>query len=173
MSAEDVVASFNSSVKLDMEEGNRQSESTRSRQTWFVAIAGFAILNSRQLWEAILTRELRPGEFVLMAIPWLVAAVAAVWTHYLGGLHDIARHKFFLNKIAELDLLYGATKERRPNPVMWKAVINDDTEALRPLRKEADSYVARVNRSERIALGGIAAGFVWTIAIPLILTICG
>ena len=172
MSVESIVESFVSGVKLDMEQGRRLAESTRARQVWFVAIAGFALLNSPKIWEGILARPLRPGEYLLMALPWLVASIAALCTHYLGDLHEIKRHKYFTNRLAELDLFLEATREGEIDPLTWKQLVNDETEAMKPLKQDADAFASKVNRSERIAFASIAAGLAWTVILPAILQGC-
>jgi len=172
MSVESIVESFVSGVKLDMEQGRRLAESTRARQVWFVAIAGFALLNSPKIWEGILDRPLTPGHYLLMGLPWLVAAIAAVSAHYLGDLHEIRRHKYYVNRLAELDLFLEATREGEIDPPKWKQLVNDNTEAIRPLKKEADDFALKVNRTERVAFASIGAGLAWTVIVPAILRAC-
>jgi hypothetical protein len=169
MSVESIVESFVSGVKLDMEQGRRLAESTSARQVWFLAIAGFALLNSPMLWEGILDRPLTAGEYLLMAAPWIIAAIAAVCTHYVGDLHEIKRHNYFVNRLAELDLFLEATREGKIDPSKWRQLVNDDTEGIRPLKKDADASAAKVNRTERLAFTSIAAGLAWTVIVPAIL----
>lgn len=168
MTATDVIQSLISAVKLDMELNFKLTKSTRGRQLWLVAIAGFALLNSPRFSEAVSARPLVGLDYVIISIPWLLAAVFAVNGHYQCDQVDIRRHRYYLNKLAELDLFLEATEEGEIDPSKWKALINDNTEAIKPLKIEADSSATNLNRIEIVALAGIILGMSWTVIFPVL-----
>lgn len=166
---EALIDRYISTTKLEMEQGQRLSESTRTRQVWFVAISGFALLNARILWEGMFHRQLYGIEYLILALPWLISALFAVRTHYLCDQYDIISGKFYLNKIAELYLFQDYTKHGAIDAQKWEDLVWDRTENLKLLKKDVDAFGPKLNRSERIAFGGIGFGFFWAIVMPFII----
>jgi hypothetical protein len=64
-------------VQVEIE--TRKAE--RSRLVWYVAIAGYVLVNAPSSWRILLGHELQPSELLWLSAPWTAAALLGLLAH--------------------------------------------------------------------------------------------
>ncbi len=156
-------------------EGTREiAESTRlsakTRLVWFVAISGFAVLNGKKLWDSI-----APGEFiglalVMLSLPWVLAAIFAVITHFIIDEAMVKDDNYYLKKLALIDLHMESIEHGDADPNEMSEIINDTHSDLEDAKKASDVWGNAARWLERITFIFVVLGFVWSMIGPFLLS---
>lgn len=99
--------------------------SAKSRLVWFVAIAGFAILNGQVLWDELGREHFDGILLALLAAPWVLCALLAVIAHFVIDEAKVKDDEYFVKKLAAIELHLESEREGDPDPHNMVAIIND------------------------------------------------
>jgi hypothetical protein len=169
MGSQEVVASY---ARLFVESRKMVAEirsSARTRLVWFVAVAGFAFLNGPPFWSAIASRTFAGTDLVLLALPWAMSALLAVVTHFFVDEAAVKDDRYFVQKLAMVDLHLEAIKEGEDDPLEMLQIIDGTHTDLKKPKAAAERYACWARWLERITFALLVLGFIWSLAIPLVL----
>jgi len=169
MNTEKVVESYLRVFSGTREIAESTRGSARSRLVWFVAIAGFAILNGKPLWDELGRTHFRGIVLGLLALPWVLSALFAVITHFIIDEAKVRDDDYFLRKIAAIELHLEREKAKDAKPENMLAIINDTHPELKEASVQNSLWSNRARRLERITFILLIAGFLWSLVGPFIL----
>ena len=140
-----------------------------SRLVWYVAIAGYAILNAPTLWATLAGHELKPASLVLLSLPWVLSTLASVVAHWFAGEIALKDDLFFITKLAMIDLHKLDLRAGKVDPKLVAGIIDDTHADLVAPAKEINRLRRISDLSERIGFAFLIAGFAWTFLGPFLL----
>ena len=169
MSTRDVVSSYARTLATSRMIASETRSSARTRLVWFVAIAGFALLNGPTIWSAIGGRTFAGTDYVLLALPWAMAALLALVTHFFIDEAGVKDDVVSVQKLAMVDLHLEAIKEGDDDALEILQIINDTHPDLKNSKVVADRYGSWAKWLERITFSLLVLGFIWSLAVPLLI----
>jgi len=146
--------------------------SARSRLVWFVAIAGFAILNGKKIWDPIAEREITGIALALLALPWAIAALLAVITHFIIDEAGAKDDLYYVKKSTAIDLQLEREKHGDADYMNMVEIINDTHEDLAEPKKMSAKWGNLARWLERMTFIFLVAGFLWALIGPFVLPDC-
>ena len=81
----ETVETFADGLARDHAVLNQNNNSAAARLVWFVAIAGFALLNVGSLANSIIETPLARLHLVVLVFPWALAGLCGIIAHWLNG----------------------------------------------------------------------------------------
>ena len=151
----------------DIAESTRNS--ARNRLLWFVAIAGFAILNGNPLWDGLGRVHFSGILLAALAAPWVLSALFAVVTHFIIDEAKVRDDDYFVKKLTLIELQLEAERANRADPNNMKAIINDTHSDLVEPRRDTERWGNSAKWLERITFWLLIIGFLWAMTGPFIL----
>jgi hypothetical protein len=142
-----------------------------TRLVWFVAIAGFALLNVNRLAADIIGEKLTRIQLVLLILPWVFVALSGVVTHYLIGETVAEDNKYYvlMQHTLRAWLAYPPAKPT-VKEVLEILNIDETDDDLIVLKKKAAELSEQANTWENITLVGLIFSFLWSVIFPLLLS---
>lgn len=146
-------------------ETNRASS---ARLVWFVAIAGFSLINISTLAEAITGSPVEGLSLMCLALPWSGTALFGILAHWaLGDLmakekerHIVRMHDFYS---------FLVTAGDEPSEEKTLAIIRGDDKDVKSREKAVKSLFPWVLCLERLTFICLCFAFVWSIIFPFFL----
>ncbi|MCJ7529940.1 MAG: hypothetical protein MUO64_02760 [Anaerolineales bacterium] len=172
MGERQVVESYARQVATFRPMAEQVRSSARSRLVWFVALSGFVILNGKALWDPIAQVSFTGLPLALLVCPWVIAALAAVVTHFMIDEAGVKDDIYATKKAASIDLYLESLDEGDADPREMVAIINDSRDDLKEPKRVSERYGYLAQRLERITFLIIVVGFVWSFIGPFILARC-
>ena len=169
MRTEEVIESYSRIFGGFYEMAEKTRASAKNRLVWFVAIAGFAILNGKNFWDPVADGEFTGVALALLALPWAIAALLAVVTHFVideVGVRDVL---FFVKKRAAIDLHLKRVKDGQADHMEMIKIINSTHRDLVEPKKTVERWLCAARWLERIAFIVLALGFLWALIGPFVL----
>ena len=169
MQQDEIVQSLANATQRGIEQYQSLAQASRTRLVWFVGISGFALLNGKQLWDAISNNPLSGIDIFWLSLPWLLSVLFALTTHYLIDKAEIRFNKFFTNKLSLIELHKIQVTSGKDNIEEFTKIIYDEDPDIKKLKNSADRWISWVNRFETLTFASLVFGFIWSILFPLCL----
>jgi len=146
-------------------------DSARTRLVWVVAIAGFAILNGKPLWDQLGRTQFEGILLAALAIPWALSALFAVVTHFIIDEAKVKDDLYFVTKLATIELHLEKERSGQADPANMLAIINDTHPSLVEPKRQNDKLANWAKWLERTTFALLILGFVWSMTGPFVLAI--
>jgi len=143
--------------------------SARTRLVWFVAIAGFAVLNGKPLWDELGRVHFRGILLASLAAPWIICALLAVITHFIIDEAKVWDDDYFVRKLAAIELHLEKERAGDASPANMVAIINDTHPDLKEPGHRSNIWRKRAGWLERATFCFLIIGFLWSIIGPFLL----
>ena len=146
------------------------NKGTATRLVWFVAISGFALLNVRDLAEAVARRRFDGILLFLLVLPWVIAAVLGLVAHWLLGDVTAKDTVYYIMKQHAIRA-FLATASSHPTIAETLSILDvDDTDKEVASRKKAVEQVSPwADAAEKATFAAIIFSLVWSVVYPLII----
>jgi len=172
LETKDVVESYSRIFGGFREIAEETRASARSRLVWFVAIAGFAILNGKKIWDPIADGEFTGIALALLALPWAISALLAVITHFIIDEAGVKDDHYYVMKLAAIDLHLESVKHGDADHMEMIKIINDTHPDLAEPKKMSEKWGNAAKWLERTTFFILVAGFLWALIGPFVLSYC-
>ena len=162
------IEEFSAGLRDDFVIVAQSNRDSAARLVWFVAIAGFALINMKSYAQALVPDALTKLQLIAVSLPWALTAIFGVIAHWLLG-DLIARDNEFhmLRQHAIRSFLANA----KPKPAIAEIleIINvDDTDKdVAQMKRRVKSLLPWVTRMERITFVMLLLGFGLSVLLPL------
>ena len=149
------------------------NNSAASRLVWFVAIAGFALLNVGKLAKGIVGSSLTSGENVLLVLPWAFVGLCGVIAHWLTGELGAIDNNYYMMKQHSIRS-WLATAPRNPKIQEVTDILNVDEKdpEVSIRRKAVEKLAPAVSFWEKATFIALLISFAWSVIFPLIISSC-
>jgi len=144
----------------------RGNNSIATRLVWFVAIAGFALLNVPDLATSLSGTSMSGTMLLLLMVPWAAAAIFGVIGHWQLGVVSFRDAKYFNEKRARLNL-FRMARASSASYEECQAIMEDQDEHLRDLFRRLRRSGRWATVFEQATLVAVCIAFVWSIVFPL------
>lgn len=134
----------------------------RKRLVWFVAIAGYVLVNAQPLWELSLGRSLEQADFFWLAAPWVLAASIAIVTHILADKLSTEDAGYYVAKVAALQVFCLNRSTGQEPPCSFADIINNKGKLTEHF-DSVERWRRRLTVLERLTQALVALGFLSTI----------
>jgi hypothetical protein len=151
----------------EIAEGTRNA--ARTRLVWFVAIAGFSILNGKSLWDQLGRAQFDGVLLAALAAPWALSALFAVVTHFIIDEAKVKDDLYFVTKLAAIELHLEKERAKTAVPANMIAIINDTHPDLVEPKRQSDYWGNLARWLERITFALLILGFAWSMTGPFVL----
>jgi uncharacterized membrane protein len=141
-----------------------------NRLVWFAAISGFALVNIHELARAISEAYLSTNQLIIVTIPWALAGLSAITTHWLlGGLIAKDSVYYLTKKHAAQTFLATLVKEPKLEDVL--AIIDADKsdQQVAMRKKDVEKASPWVRGMEKLTFALLIVSFLWSVLYPIIL----
>jgi hypothetical protein len=172
MGEKEVVESYARQFSTFRPQAEQLRSSARSRLVWFVAIAGFVIVNGKAVWDPIANSDFKGVPLALLMLPWVLAALAAVVTHFVIDEAKAKDDLYATKKAAAIDLYLESLEEQDADPRRMLAIINDTSDELKVPKAQSDRLGRIAASLERVAFLILILGFLWSLIGPFVLARC-
>ena len=169
MGTQEVVESYLRNFPTLREIAEQTRSSAKSRLVWFVAIAGFVILNGKQIWDPIAEVRFTGVPLALLALPWAFAALIAVIAHFIIDEAGVKDDTYYLVKLSTIELHLERIKHGDDDPAEMLQIVNDTHTDISGPWKTSNRWGTRAMWLERITFILIAFGVLWALIGPFIL----
>jgi len=164
-----MVESYARTVQREIDQRNSLAGETRKRLVWFVAIAGYVLLNVSTFGQALVGRALTKQEIFILVLPWILSSVFALAAHFMSDECDVKAHKYYTNKLAMIDIHLADLADEIFDVEKFKAIMYDQEPEIKALKQDSDKSAKKVNRFESLSMLLIVIGFAWSVIFPLLL----
>ena len=169
MSQKDVVDSYASMIEISQKLAVEVRTSALTRLVWFVAIAGYVLLNAKPLWEALSGHTFSGSGIFWLSLPWVVSAFLGVITHFIVDEVSTRDNVYFTSKKTAVDLHKLKVEEGKEDPNEFIQIMNDTFPGIKEAKIALDRY-ARIGKwLERLTFLSLVFGFIWSLVGPLLL----
>lgn len=164
------IETLNDNLRRDFEIIGEVNKNTAARLVWFVAIAGFALLNVSSLANNLIEPDLTSSQQFILVLPWSISALLGILAHWLLG-EVTSRDSIYYMVKRHAIRSFLATAPPRPTVQQVLNIIDiDETDQEIAKKKEA---VDRLNPwsvwAERLTFVFLMFSFVWSILFPFII----
>jgi hypothetical protein len=136
-----------------------------SRLIWYVAIAGYVVVNAEPYWSKLLGRPATGTDLFWLTLPWIAAAVASLVAHAAGLKRIDTEHFQFYAQRAKLDV-YADIETDPERAVELAQSVLDTKDDLEKYGKATKWWTTVSALLRVVAFGFLLAAFVWTLAGP-------
>ena len=130
----EVVESYFQTFSKSREFVSQTRASALTRLVWFVAISGYVLINGEPYWAKLAGKPLNTEQLFILSLPWLFAVFFSVVTHFLVDEVQVRDDKYFINKLATIDLHRIRVKEETEDPNEMKQLIEDTHPAFSEIK---------------------------------------
>ena len=147
----------------------------QSRLVWFVGISGYALLNSKSIWESVNGGQVSGLSIVWLSTPWLLCALLGAVTHFLLGQLvkqlNRQRHLRLLSLSLQKGTAIGINTEGDLKTELNKImeVISSESPELKKAEKSVGAWNWWCLLFDRLTFLALVFGFIWSVIGPLIL----
>ncbi len=147
---------------------NQNNNSAAARLVWFVAIAGFALLNVGSLANSIIGTPLAQLHFVLLVFPWALAGLCGIVAHWLNG-EVMARDNVYHILKQHAIRAWLANAPRQPSVQEVLSIINVDTtdDEVAKRKSAVDKISPAARWWENATFASLIFSFSWSVLFPL------
>jgi len=145
------------------------NKSAQARLVWFVAIAGFALLNARGLAEAVSGTTLGGNQLLLLASPWAITAILGIAAHWTIGDFDFRNMRYQSCRLNRFQAFVALAREE-PSDDEVNELLDEKHEDISKSRSAANKVEPIASWLERLTFVALAAAFVWSIVYPLLVS---
>jgi len=167
MAEKDIVESYREKIVIARQMGVDGRAATLTRLVWFVGIAGYVLVNGRQLWDGIAGVPLVGFQLFCLTLLWVLSALAAVAAHVLVDEVGAKDNLYFITKLAAIDLYQEALQEANPDPYEMVAIMNDKPANISRFKAASDALARKALVAYQACLWLLGIGFVWSTIFPL------
>lgn len=169
MKTVDLVDHYEKTFLLFREPIQKNRESSKTRLVWFVGIAGFALINGEQIWDAVSNNNFSGKEGYLLSLPWIVTVVFCVLAHIFTDELGVKDERYYFSKLTAIGLYKMKLIENDDNGTEFLLLLNDSHPAYQKELKSVNRLSPYAIWFERLAFISLVFGFVWSWIGPQIL----
>ncbi len=168
-SAQSAVESFADMLGRDHKLASEVRASALSRLVWYVAIAGFMIVNAKPYWEVFRGHSLLGYQIFWLSLPWVATALSAIITHILIDVVTIKDNTYYSNKKSFIDFHRIDIEHNELNIDKWKAIMSDTEPQLEKLKNDVTWWFNLAQPLELVTHILLILAFISAITIPFAL----
>jgi len=147
------------------------NNSAATRLVWFVAIAGFGLLNVDNLAEAIVGISLTKSQLVLLVLPWALVGLSGVIAHWnLGELGAKDNEYYMMKQHSVRAWLAAAPKNPKINDVLDILNVDETDTEVSSRKKVVEKLAPTASWWEKVTFIFLIISFVWSVLYPLALS---
>jgi len=165
----EVVESYFQTFSKSREFVSQTRASALTRLVWFVAISGYVLINGEPYWAKLAGKPLNTEQLFILSLPWLFAVFFSVVTHFLVDEVQVRDDKYFINKLATIDLHRIRVKEETEDPNEMKQLIEDTHPAFSEIKASLNKGLCWAKWFERLAFISILVGLVLAVVYPMMI----
>jgi hypothetical protein len=167
------IEEFSSGLARDQEIVKNINNSVASKLIWFVAIAGFSLLNINSLAERLAGVELGTLQLIIIVLPWVLTAIVGIVAYSLL-LEMVSRDNiYYIHKQHEIRAFIANARSTPSLEEVLEVLDIDKTSADVALRKsEVDRISPWVNRFENLSLYLLILSFLISVLLPILVYFC-
>jgi hypothetical protein len=160
------IESYADSMEKSTEIAASSQKSSAARLVWFVAISGYAFLNVPVYLRAAIGEPVSGVALIAITIPWALAALLGIITHWLVGELVSLDNLYFVTLMASIRA-FIMTSNGDPTDDQILDLLNEKDERVKSFRRKVDNLQPWVTRSERLIFFFLCFAFLWSVGYAL------
>lgn len=163
----DVVIGFCKQLERHYSHISKSNDSAQTRLVWFVAIAGFGLLNSRSFSKEILGHEIVGCDLIILASPWAIAGILGIASHWILGEFTTCEGDYHMWRLNQYSFI--TTNSNTATSEQVNAFI-EETESANPEAKiSRDRLYPWAKGTERATFVFLSISFLATVVYTAVL----
>ena len=144
------------------------NKAARARLVWFVAIAGYAFLNFPIYLKALMDEPVSGVALIVITIPWAIAALLGVITHWLIGELVALDDQYYADLMGVLQMSVVTLGDEITDQ-QFRDLMGEKDEGVTTRREKVAQLFPWVTRMERLTFFFLCFAFLWSVTYALIL----
>jgi hypothetical protein len=145
----------------------RNNNGVASRLVWFVAIAGFSLLNVGSLANSIVGTPLTEFQLVFLVLPWALVGLAGIVAHWLLGELSAKDNEYHVIKQHSIrSWLANAAQTPSVQDVLDIINVDNTDEEVATRKKAVDKLAPTASWWENATFVTLIFSFAWSVLYP-------